>query len=65
MQLDFDEIFVISDLHLGGVPGHRIFANQPELLLLLDHVRQRPGKLRVGLVINGDLVDFLAEPKAR
>jgi len=65
MPLDFDEIFVISDLHLGGIPGHQIFANQPELISLLNHIRGRPEKLRVVLVINGDLVDFLAEPNAR
>ncbi|HSR66693.1 MAG TPA: metallophosphoesterase [Acidobacteriota bacterium] len=61
----FDDLYVISDLHLGGEEGFQIF-NQGDLLAdFIDHLRQLPGDRRVCLVINGDLVDFLAEPDPR
>lgn len=60
----FDELYVISDLHLGGEPGFQIFKQGNEARRLLEYLRQRPAGLRVCLVINGDLVDFLAEPGA-
>jgi UDP-2,3-diacylglucosamine pyrophosphatase LpxH len=60
----FDEIYVVSDLHLGGVPGFQIFGSGKELGALINHIRDRPAS-RVAIVINGDSVDFLAEPGAR
>jgi UDP-2,3-diacylglucosamine pyrophosphatase LpxH len=60
----FDEMYVVSDLHLGGVPGFQIFGSAKELVAFIDHVRDRPAT-RIALVINGDFVDFLAEPGAR
>jgi UDP-2,3-diacylglucosamine pyrophosphatase LpxH len=60
----FDEIYVISDLHLGGAPGFQIFNSGKELVALIDYIRDRPS-MKVALVINGDSVDFLAEPGAR
>ena len=56
---DFDELYVISDLHIGGQPGFQIFDQGDLLSRFIDYVTARPGK--VGLVINGDSVDFLAE----
>lgn len=70
----FDELHVVSDLHLGGVAprgGHgdrRIFdadtagaalAGWIERLAAVDPSR------RVGFVINGDFVDFIAAEDAR
>jgi len=60
----FDEVYVISDLHLGGAAGFQIFGSAQELVALIDYVRDRPSA-QVALVINGDSVDFLAEPGAR
>lgn len=61
----FDELHVVSDLHLGGKPGFQIFDQGP---LLADTIRYlatgRPAEAHVGLVLNGDVVDFLAEPNA-
>jgi UDP-2,3-diacylglucosamine pyrophosphatase LpxH len=57
----FDELHVISDLHLGGEQGFQIFDQGQRVTRLVNHLRRRPNKLHVGLVINGDLVDFLAE----
>lgn len=59
----FDELFSISDLHMGGRPGFQIFNSGKELAAFIDHVRTRPAA-KIVLVINGDLVDFLAEPDA-
>lgn len=60
----FDELYAISDLHLGGVPGSQIFGSGQELVALIDYIRDR-NAARVALLINGDSVDFLAEPGAQ
>ena len=63
-----DDAYVISDLHLGGVypttndpedRGFRICTHVPELTRFIDALTAKPGPLE--LVINGDLIDFLAE----
>lgn len=58
----FDELYSVSDLHMGGSgPGTQIFNSGPELAQLIEYLQtKRPGK--VAFVINGDMVDFLAEP---
>ncbi|MCA0374481.1 MAG: metallophosphoesterase [Gemmatimonadetes bacterium] len=68
--------YVISDLHLGGVypdaeaaakgdRGFRICTNVPGLVRFVDALTARPrggdGSPAIELIINGDLVDFLAE----
>lgn len=63
--LAFDEVHVISDLHLGGREGFQIFGLTPELTGLIQYVRDRTPERSLGLVINGDFVDFLAEEPAR
>jgi UDP-2,3-diacylglucosamine pyrophosphatase LpxH len=57
----FDELYVVSDLHLGGPPGFQIFNSGLHLERLIRHVGQKTKKKRVALLINGDFVDFLAE----
>jgi UDP-2,3-diacylglucosamine pyrophosphatase LpxH len=73
------EIFVISDLHIGGQyanadepdgRGFRICTHVAELASFIRQLAQRgsaPGRPPVELVLNGDIVDFLAEegPDAR
>jgi UDP-2,3-diacylglucosamine pyrophosphatase LpxH len=59
----FDELYAISDLHMGGQGPSQIFNCGPQLAAFIDYVRLRDAKT-VALVINGDLVDFLAEPNA-
>ena len=34
--LNFDELHVVSDLHLGGAPGFQIFSASTELAWLAD-----------------------------
>ena len=60
----YDELHVVSDLHLGGIPGFQIFDQGATFARLVDNIRARSPSLRVALLINGDLVDFLAEPGA-
>lgn len=58
----FDDLYVISDLHLGGPPDFQIFKQGRRLGSLLRRLaRERPER-EVALVINGDLIDSLAEP---
>ncbi|HMM92956.1 metallophosphoesterase [Bradyrhizobium sp.] len=60
----FDELYSVSDLHMGGAEtGSQIFNSGAELAKLIEFLRTKPGN--VALVINGDMVDFLAEPGAR
>jgi UDP-2,3-diacylglucosamine pyrophosphatase LpxH len=59
----FSELHCVSDLHLGGPPGRQIFDQGGRLAKLIDHLRARKAP-RLGLVINGDVVDFLAEDSA-
>lgn len=68
-------LYVISDLHLGGragVPPARGFCINTHVALLADFVRQvagqaavRRAQAQVELVINGDIVDFLAQEGPR
>jgi UDP-2,3-diacylglucosamine pyrophosphatase LpxH len=63
------QVYVISDLHLGGVysdqegeRGFRICTHVTELTTFIDRLTAKPSSgPRIELVINGDLVDFLAE----
>ncbi len=62
----YQELYVISDLHLGGEEGFQIFRLGKELAALIGRLAEKPlaADGRLGLVINGDSVDFLAEPGA-
>jgi UDP-2,3-diacylglucosamine pyrophosphatase LpxH len=60
----FDELYIISDLHLGGPSGFQIFNSGAELARLIVHLRTQSPEKRVALLINGDFVDFLAERPA-
>ncbi len=59
---ELDEVHVVSDLHMGGAePDFQVFDQQELLVGLIDQLRDRPKSRRVALVINGDMVDLLAE----
>lgn len=60
----FDELYVVSDLHLGGTAGFQIFNSGRELAGLIDRLRELPSERRVAFLVNGDFVDFLAERPA-
>ena len=82
----YREIFVVSDLHLGGYTGRwdpttqdwvpspealqreqdrsfRIFRDAPALAATISQVADTAGP--VALVLNGDIVDFLADANAK
>jgi len=64
---EFDELHVVSDLHLGGrEPRKQIFKKEQGDAFehLVDYLMKRRRTSRQALVVNGDLVDFLAEPDA-
>jgi UDP-2,3-diacylglucosamine pyrophosphatase LpxH len=57
----FDEVHVISDLHMGGRAGFQILRETKRLAnFILRLSKQRP-QGRVALVLNGDVFDTLAE----
>jgi UDP-2,3-diacylglucosamine pyrophosphatase LpxH len=65
------QVYVISDLHLGGEygagahpedRGFRLCSQVPTLTAFVEALAGRPGDTqRTELIINGDFVDFLAE----
>ncbi|MEJ2731477.1 MAG: metallophosphoesterase [Deltaproteobacteria bacterium] len=59
----FNELHVVSDLHLGGKPGFQIFCQGDTLANFITMCAQ-PSDRKIGLVLNGDIVDFLAEAPA-
>lgn len=61
----FEELYVISDLHLGGEAEHQMFNSGAVLARLINHLKTRLPTKKLALLINGDFVDFLAEPDAR
>ncbi len=61
-------IYVISDLHLGGEAqpgkrGFRICTHEAELAGFINSLTKMDGPA-IELVLNGDVIDFLAEPIA-
>ncbi len=57
-------LFVISDLHLGGASGFQICSptGRSRLVEFIDYVAtQKQYGIDIHLVLNGDIVDFLAE----
>lgn len=59
----FNELHVVSDLHFGGRPGFQIFRQGDTLANFLRKCAQ-PSDRKIGVVFNGDIVDFLAEAPA-
>ena len=38
-RLQFDELYIVSDLHFGGEAGFQIFASTAEFVALVQHVQ--------------------------
>jgi len=57
----FDEIHIISDLHMGGRPGFQILREGRRLASFIRWVGEQRPDGQVGLVLNGDVIDSLAE----
>ncbi|WP_295384124.1 metallophosphoesterase [uncultured Thiodictyon sp.] len=58
---DYDEIHVISDIHMGGKPGFQILRQTGRLANFIGWVGARRPTERVALILNGDIIDTLAE----
>jgi UDP-2,3-diacylglucosamine pyrophosphatase LpxH len=57
----FEEIHVISDIHMGGKPGSQILRETKRLANFIRWVAKQQPNERVALVLNGDVIDTLAE----
>lgn len=59
----YEELYVVSDLHLGGTAGIRIFKQGKKLASLISHLaaREPEGGGLLTLALNGDVIDTLAE----
>ncbi len=62
---ELDSLYVVSDLHLGGPPDTRIFRQARLLEATIRRVTEDQPDARVGLLLNGDIIDLLAVPDAR
>jgi UDP-2,3-diacylglucosamine pyrophosphatase LpxH len=62
---DFDVIYSISDLHLGPDDGLQPFHEGPALAGAVQGMATRDEAARVALVVNGDIVDFIARDTQR
>ena len=57
----YDELHVVSDIHMGGRPGFQILKEGKRLADFIRWVGQQRPDGRVALVLNGDVFDSLAE----
>jgi len=57
----FDEVHVISDLHMGGRPGFQILRETKRLANFIRRLAGQRPEVRLALVLNGDVFDTLAE----
>jgi UDP-2,3-diacylglucosamine pyrophosphatase LpxH len=57
----FDEIHIVSDLHMGGLDGFQILRETGRLAGFIRWVAGQQMAGRVALVLNGDVIDTLAE----
>ena len=58
---EYDEVHVISDIHMGGKPGFQILRETKRLANYIGWVGRQRAAGRVALVLNGDVFDTLAE----
>jgi len=64
LERTFDELYSVSDLHLGGLGAdHQIFKEGSRLAAFIRTLIDPWQDKSVALVLNGDVVDFLAEDK--
>lgn len=61
----FDELYVISDLHMGGEPGFQILREADRLAGFIQRLADEAPAQRVSLVLNGDIIDTLAEARVK
>lgn len=57
----YEELHIVSDLHMGGEPGFQIFKETQRLANYILKVKDISPERRVALILNGDVIDTLAE----
>jgi UDP-2,3-diacylglucosamine pyrophosphatase LpxH len=57
----YDELYIVSDIHMGGRQGFQILKEGKRLANFIRWVGQQRPEGRVALVLNGDVIDSLAE----
>ncbi|MBU1233885.1 MAG: hypothetical protein KKD01_00195 [Proteobacteria bacterium] len=57
----YDEVHIISDLHMGGEAGFQILRETEKLAGYISWVAEQRPDGKVALVLNGDVIDTLAE----
>jgi UDP-2,3-diacylglucosamine pyrophosphatase LpxH len=57
----YDELYVVSDIHMGGRPEFQILKETGRLANYIRWVGKQRPEGRVALVLNGDVIDSLAE----
>ena len=57
----YDELYVVSDIHMGGRPGFQILKESKRLASFVRSLGRKRPDGRVALVLNGDIIDSLAE----
>ena len=65
---EYSELYVISDLHLGGKPGMQIFCQGERLKQFLEWLGKQADELlegKLALVLAGDVIDTLPYQKAK
>jgi|APLak6261659701_1056019.scaffolds.fasta_scaffold01589_2 UDP-2,3-diacylglucosamine pyrophosphatase LpxH len=58
---EYDELHVISDIHMGGKPGFQILRETERLAGYIGWVARQCPEGKLALVLNGDVFDTLAE----
>ena len=65
---EYSELYVISDLHLGGETGMQIFCRGERLKKFLEWLRKQADELlegKLALVLAGDVIDTLPYQRAK
>jgi UDP-2,3-diacylglucosamine pyrophosphatase LpxH len=57
----YDELYVVSDIHMGGRPGFQILKESKRLANFIRSLGQQRPDGAVALILNGDIIDSLAE----
>jgi UDP-2,3-diacylglucosamine pyrophosphatase LpxH len=60
-QQDYERFVSVSDLHVGGTDGPRMFDQGALLAALIRRLAAEARDVSTALVLNGDTVDFLAD----
>lgn len=65
----FEELYVVSDIHMGGrkdeARDFQIFSHGARLAAFIHHIATQNRQGDVALVLNGDIIDSLAEDDVR